>query len=221
MTEQCQPSKRTYLTMHKAFNEFMDAFSEKLAEAQKVTRDNYVSSTNVHQLRHGTSWNIHPTEPTESESFEKISSEFSISLPDVASNNISILTKTLHETANAMHKEFARRIYSMIGEAANSVGNSISAKDHSSLTDAMYAALEKIEFFSDKFGNVTPPTIHVSPETGRLLGEAEAQSTPEVKVKFDELIAAKTQAAIDAEAARKDKFVRYGESNEASISDRL
>jgi hypothetical protein len=221
MTEECQLSQRTYLTMPKAFDEFMDAFSERIAETQKAATANYVSSTNVHRLRHGTTWDIHPTDSSGNDSFETISSQFAINLSDVANNDISTLARALHETADAMHREFAQRVYSMIGEAADSVGNSISAKDHASLTDAMYAALEKIEFLSDRFGKVTPPTMHVSPETGRLLGGIEAQSTPDVKAKFDKLIAAKTQAALDAETIRKSRFVRYGESDETSLSDRL
>ncbi|WP_148041037.1 hypothetical protein [Montanilutibacter psychrotolerans] len=221
MTAENKTSRSTYSTMPKAFKEFMEAFSEKIGEAQKAATSSFVSNANIHRLRHGASWNIDPTGSSERESFEIISAEFVVRLSDIANNDISALARAINEISEAMHGAFAKRMYSVIGQAAESVGNSVSAKDHASLSDAMYAAIEKVQFASDRFGRVTPPTMHVSPETGRQLNELEAKSSPETKARFEALLAAKTQAAIDAEVVRKGRFVGYGASDETSVGDRV
>lgn len=213
--------RRTYGAMPKESEEFIQAFSENLAETHKANTEIYISKSNTHRLRHGRHWNTTPHTSGEDSTFQTISSEFKLKLTDVANNNIRLLRAALSETAKEMHKAFAENIYKVVGAAAESVGNSVSAKDHASLTDVIYAAMEKIEFTADRFGNVTPPTMHVSPETGRMLQEIQSKADPEATARFEALVAAKTQAAINSELARKAKFVDYGKSDETSSSDWL
>ncbi|MFC3816399.1 hypothetical protein [Lysobacter sp. GCM10012299] len=222
MNKDEKPVTRVYVPMPRQFKEFMSAVSEKIGEIHEANTQLYVAPENIQRLRHGRSWNVHPAETGTAGSFHSLSTTHEIKFDDLLANNIERLPQAVAQCAEGMHSEIARSIYSTIGEAADAVGNSVSSADHgNNLLEAIYAVIEKVEFSVDKFGNVSPPTLHVPPDIGRKLEELKSQLNPEFEARFEALMAAKAESALTAEEARKGKFINYGGSDEASVGNRL
>ena len=211
-TNEAKDAKKHYALRTRESDEFMVAFSEKVGEVHRSNTEKYISAQNVYRIRHGSSWSVHPATQNAREKFETVETSHAIKYLDIAENKIERILSAVNETAEGMHANFARRMYETIGSAAESVGNTVNATDHETLAEVIYAALEKIEFVSDKFGNVTPPTMHVSPSVGKKIQEISAIQDPETDAKFAALVAEKTKTALEAEALRKAKFVNYGEN---------
>ena len=76
--------------------------------------------------------------------------------------------------------------------------------------EAIAQMLEKVEFSSDKFGTVTPPTIHAGPETVQAMRKSAADAPPEFHQRIEAINARKTAEAVEREVQRKARFVRYG-----------
>jgi hypothetical protein len=120
---------------------------------------------------------------------------FQTRLDDIIANDLGLLQRSFSEIGESMKQQFA----------------DMNAQQQGSLSDGFLAVLEKVEFGVDKDGNLHMPQFHAPPDVvERMVAELEARP-PEFKAKIELLQQQKTQEAIEREAERKAKFVRYGE----------
>jgi hypothetical protein len=122
-----------------------------------------------------------------------------------------VLDRAFAHISEVMQRQFADMMYSTISEACDASGNIVDAQREGSLLNSFMAMLEKIELDVDKHGNVHMPQIHAPPGiVQRMMSELEA-APPEFQDKVEQLKQKKILEATEREAARKAKFIRYGE----------
>lgn len=201
--------------MTRGAQEFMSAFTQRLAEAHREAAQKFVSEENVHHLRHGAGWTtMSASEKTDEDSFKLHSTEIATSLDDIANHNVDCLIAALHRAAEDMEMQFAQSVYGMLHETCESTGNVVSAGSQVSLAETFYATIEKIEFSADRFGNVHLPSLHAGKDVASKMLQELNSATDEFKERFEELKALKIQAALRKEVERKARFVNYGGEQE-------
>ena len=105
-----------------------------------------------------------------------------------------------------MSGQFARSIYSVVGAAAERVGNVVSNKETGSTAQSFLAMLKKIEFGVDRDGNVSLPQVHVGPDMAeKMINELQSQP-PEFGEEVERVKAQRSEQALQKEAERKAKF---------------
>lgn len=201
----------SYFSMTQKSRDFMAAFARKLAEANRLGSQNLITKENIYRLRHGRDWGfIHATPDAFDGKIKVHSSEVITDLEDIADHRIESLSVALSSVTSDMNLQFAKNLYETVSDVCESKGNTVSAADTPSLAEAFYAAIEKIEFTADKFGEVHLPTIHASPGTvEKMHAELEA-STEDFKKRFEEMKENKIKEAQRKEAERKSRFLSYG-----------
>jgi len=189
----------------------MAAFAKKLAEANRIASHDFIAKENIHRLRHGRDWGFLHASPEAFDGGMKVhSTEISTSIEDIARHRVECLSLSLASAASEMESQFARNLYQTVNDACESTGNTVSATDNSSLAEAFYAAIEKVEFTADKSGQVHLPTMHAAPETARRMQADLEASSEEFRKKFEEMKERKIKEALEREDERKRRFVSYG-----------
>ncbi len=100
----------------------------------------------------------------------------------------------------------SRHIYSVVGAAAEKVGNVVSNSETGSSAQSFLQMLKKIEFSVDREGNVSLPQMHVGPDMGKKLLEELSAQPPEFSEEVERVKAERTELALHKEAERKSKF---------------
>ncbi|MFL4595856.1 hypothetical protein ACJ6WI_01130 [Stenotrophomonas maltophilia] len=202
---------RFYFSMKRGAKEFMDAFTQTLAEAHREATQKFVSGKNVHHLRHGAGWRLwSASERSDSDSFKVHSTEIQTSLEDIADHSVEGLATAMRRAKEEMEAQFAVSFYGVISDTCESSGNVVSAGSQTSLAETFYETIDKVEFGVDRFGNVQLPALHAGKEViGKMLHALET-APDDFKKKFEELKERKTQEALRREMERKARFVSYG-----------
>lgn len=182
-----------------------------LAKVQRDIVSKYLSPENTHRLRHGGTW-AHPGLPSTSNgNFERHSAVAEISFEDLVKHDLGVIDRFAQKLAQDMERQFAQMMYSTVSAAANQAGNTVDAKTAGSTREAFAEMIEKIQFAADKFGQVRLPEIHAGPEAAAKLKKSLDDAPPEFQHRIEEIKARKIAEALDREAQRKARFVRYGD----------
>lgn len=181
-------------------------FTRMLAKIAERGRNQYISQENVQKYHHGeTSVAHYASDPENATTMMTISHQTELSLDSVLAGDFSMFEKNLAGLAKGFQDSFVRNLYQTVGDGAERVGNSVSAKGRPH-AEVFLEALKKIEFGVDREGNVSVPDFHVSPEVySELIASPEAQSE-EIQKEFDRVKEEKSKAALEREAERKAKF---------------
>jgi hypothetical protein len=158
-----------------------------LAKIQRGIVAKHLSPENTHRLRHGGTW-AHPGLPNTSDGkFETHASIAEISFEDIVKHDLSVIDRFAQKLAQDMERQFAQLMYSTVSAAADQVGNTVDAKAAGSTREAFAEMLEKIEFASDKFGNVRLPEIHAGPEAAAKLRKSLDDAPPAFQRRIEEI----------------------------------
>jgi hypothetical protein len=184
---------------------FDHAYLVMMNDLRKRQTSIYFDDSNVLHYIHGANW-VRAGRDDAGPAMQTLSTEWSIPFKALADNDLTLIEAGLHQTVEALSAQFAHSIYSVVGAAAEKVGNVVSNKDTGSNAQSFLEMLKKIEFGVDRDGNVSLPQMHVGPDMGeKLLEELKAQP-PEFSEEVERVKAERTKLALQKEAERKAKF---------------
>lgn len=198
--------------------EFVDKFNESLRKLlstlQQHAMAKYVNPESAQRLKHGAIFSNPAAPQVYNGGIESHSTIFDIALESIIAHDITILEKCFNSFQEDMGAQFARMIYASVSKVCDQTGNVVDAKKSGSLQLAFLEMLEKIEFSSDKTGEVKLPEIHLGTDAFNEFARTMQESTPEYDALVEDIKARKVAEALDREVERKAKFVRYGESEQ-------
>lgn len=202
--------RHNYFSDQAAVKGFNLALNKYLATVQKSVVAQYLSKENTLRLHHGDVWK-HPANPEASDGGMKEHSAFSeTKFQDIVDHRLELIGLWVAQLSEEMHRQFAEMMYSTVNEACDRSGNIVDAKGML-LTDAFFSMIEKVSFSADRNGVVRFPEVHAHPDLAKKMIEAIKVAPPEYKKRLDEVTERKSKEALEREAERKAKFVRYGE----------
>lgn len=203
--------RNNYFADDRAIAAFSHAFATHVGGAVKDFVSQFVSPENAHHLRHGEDWR-HPGLPDAiSGGVQQHTSEVVFKFQDVVNHDLGSIDRHVQKITEDMGRQFQQMMYATISAACDQTGNIVDAKAEGGPLEGFAAMLEKIQFGADKHGKVSEPQIHMGPETLEKLREAEKSASPELLLRINAVRARKTAEAIEREAQRKARFLRYGE----------
>lgn len=179
-----------------------------MAKLQEKSRKTFVSEHNVLRINHGNNWVHSARNPEPDTSMHTLSSEWTITYKEIAENDLGLISRTILPISEEMDKQFAQKMYSVVGAAAEKVGNVVDAKTAGSFGASMLEMFRKLEFGVDRDGNVSMPQIHVGPDFFARLPEEMSKVPPEISAEIERVKAVKIQDALHREAERKAKYKR-------------
>lgn len=190
-----------------------------VSELLKRKNATLIDPENTFNYSHGRSW-THVDAATGKENFGEFvehHTEVSISTDKILNNDASVIIDFVQQMAEQMHAQFARSVYEMVGEAAESVGNVAHIEQNPELTGSEDAAevrrglsalLEKLELGVDEYGAVSYPQLHIHPSNQRIIGALQVPDTEEEAIRVDELLRQKEAEAMGREAERLRRYRR-------------
>ena len=185
---------------------FHTSFNHMLRDISEKNRNQVLDPNNTLRYYHGRSWISHnATEPKDATTMIEVSHEMEISMRQIADGDFSILERNLNELAEKFHKSLMQNLYQCAGDAADRVGNTVSAKDRP-FSDAFLDLLNKIEFGVDRQGNVSRPEIHMHPSMVEKAFADMRSRGPEYEAEVNKIGEEKAKAALQKEAERKARF---------------
>ena len=190
---------------------FSNSFADLLRAVQRQVVARYLPPENTQRLRHSGT-HSHPGVPEAYQSgLQTHSSRTTITFEELINNDLSAIARCIAGVRDDMERQFAQMMYRSISSASEQSGNVVDAQKEGSLPAAFARMLEKIEFSVDKDGNVTLPQIHVGPDTFDSFQKAISEASPEYHNEIAEIMKRKRADALEREADRKARFVKYGE----------
>lgn len=209
------PAKKTranYFSDELGVDEFHRSFVKLLAQMQKDAFSKYLRPQNTHRFKHGGHW-AHPAAPdVQPGEMNAHYAQTEVSFEKIVNHDLTAIDKVFSQLVESMERQFALMMYSTVSAAAEAVGNTVDAKAAGSPYEAFVQMLEKVQFSSDKFGNVTLPTVHLGPEAFQALQRSVAEAPLEAHQRVEAIKADKTAEALEREVQRKARFVCYGEA---------
>lgn len=171
-------------------------------------RDSMIDERNTHSYRHGNAWALDASSDNVSE-MKSMGAESTIHTIDIIDHNISILEEHIQTIVKQLYGELMSHLFRTVGEAAESVGNTVNRSDHGGDFPAGFIAmLEKIQFGVDRYGHASRPSMYVPPSQGTALLKSLESQPIEYARKVDELSNEKETQAIAREAERISRFRR-------------
>jgi len=202
--------RHNYFSDQSAVKGFNSALNKYLAMTQKGLVNQYLSKENTLRLYHGNAWG-HPANPEVSNGGLHEHSVYSeTKFQDIVDHKLELISLCVAQLSEEMHRQFAQMMYATVNEACEHSGNVVDAKGIS-MADAFLAMIEKISFSTNRDGEIRFPEIHAHPEVAKKMVEAFNAAPPEYKKRLDEVTERKSKEAVEREAERKAKFVKYGE----------
>jgi hypothetical protein len=185
---------------------FDRAYTMLMRELHKRQTSMYVNEDNILHYNHGANWIRSAREDDEGPQMQTLSTEWSIPFQSIVDNDLSLIETGLRNAVESLSAQFARSIYSVVGAAAERVGNVVSEKETGSGAQSFLEMLKKIEFGVDRDGNVSLPEMHVGPDMAeKLINELKSQP-PEFGEEVERVKAERSELALQKEAERKAKF---------------
>lgn len=184
------------------------------AQMNSVLRDrigvliaDMIAPENRQSFHHGEGW------ATQRESFPDHAGKFQVQQVDqaikfesVMSNDLSVLPNFIEAFAQQFASHIKKLAYQRAGEAAESVGNSVSAQESGSNAAAFLEMLRKLEFGVDRHGNVSLPAIHIHPDNAeKFFAELQSQGQ-EFEQEVERIKQEKIVAALVRERERLSKY---------------
>jgi hypothetical protein len=210
MTDKATKERRSYFSYEESAEVFNEALIRMLGQARKVATAKYLGPENTYRLLHGGDCTSPGNPDAVGGEMQQHSAFLETRFKDIVANDLSLIERSIQQISAAMDQQFATMFYSTISKTCDRTGNVVDAQEEGSLEAAFMAMMEKIELVADKGGNVTLPQVHVSPDAGARLVAALEATSPEYRERFEALKAKKIEEAVNREAERKAKFVRYG-----------
>lgn len=204
-------ARKNYFAERPALASFDKALLNHVSAVIKLLVLQFVSPENTQRLRHGGSWS-HPGNPQAvSTGIQQHSAELYVKFEDIVAHDLGAIDRHVGKIAEAMLGQFMQMMYSTLSAACDQTGNVVDAKEAGGPLEGFAAMLEKIQFSADKHGKVTLPQVHLHPDAFKRMQDAQKTASPELLRRIEETKARKTAEALQAEAVRKARFVKYGE----------
>lgn len=204
-------SKRVPNSRKTAMQEFDLAWARLGQALIEAKMSHLVSWRNALTFQHGHGWEfLREDASTGRGGLIRSTADVDIEHQAQVNNDVVAYRAALNSFADQFVAQMSRRAYEAVSEAAEEVGNVVSAADAGSLPQAFLAMIEKVEFGVDESGQVTPPAIHASPEAAdKMMRELAAQG-PEFEKQVEAVTQRKKQEALDREAARLARYKKRG-----------
>lgn len=155
---------------------FDGAYALMMRELHKRQTSMYMNEDNILHYRHGANWIRSARKDDAGPQMQTLSTEWSIPHQSIVDNDLKLIETGLRNAVESLSAQFARNIYSVVGAAAERVGNVVSNKETGSTAQSFLEMLKKIEFRVDKEGNVSLPQIHVGSDMAeKLMNELKSQ----------------------------------------------
>jgi hypothetical protein len=210
MQPDAKAPRRNYFSDYAGNAGFNKAFGEYLGALQKEIVAKYLSPENTMRLHHGQAWQ----HPANSEVVDGGMKEHSVStetnFQDIVDHKLELIDECVQHLTEGMHRQFAQMLYSTVHDSCDRTGNVVEAKVMP-LENAFIAVMEKVSFSADRHGVVRLPEVHTHPDMAKKMMAAVENAPAEYKQRLEQIKARKSKEAIEREAERKTKFVRYGE----------
>lgn len=202
--------RKDYFAKQSAVAAFDQTLAKYLSDVLRGLMSQFMSPENTQRLRHGGDWR-HPGLPEAiSGGLQKHTSEVTIKYQDVVNHDLGAIDRHVQKIAEDMSLQFQKMMYATVSAACDQSGNVVDAKAAGGPLEGFAAMLEKIQFSADKHGNVTLPQIHIGSEMFEKLREAEKTAPSELLQRIHDTKERKSAEAIQEEARRKARFLRYG-----------
>jgi hypothetical protein len=169
-------------------------------------RAEMLDERNIQSYRHGNRWTFEASTDDASE-MHSMAAESTIHTIDIINHETAILEKYVDTMVGQLYAALMEHLFKTVGEAAESVGNTLGRDDHGGNIPAGFLAmLEKIEFGVDRYGRAKRPTMHVAFSTGKTFIEALQSQPIEYHLKLEVLSEEKETKAIARETERISRF---------------
>lgn len=203
--------RKSYFAERSALEAFDKALLNHTRAVIKLYVSQFVPPENRQRLRHGNSWS-HPGNPqVVSTGVQQHSAELSVKFEHIIAHDLDAINRHIDMIVKAMLEQFMQMMYSTLSATCQQTGNVVDAEEAGGPLEAFAAMLEKIQFSADKQGKVTLPQVHLHPDTLKRMQDAEKTASPELLRRMEETKTRKTAEALQVEALRKARFVKYGE----------
>lgn len=157
-------------------------------------------------LLHGGRWILGAERATPESELARHSVEEVVALESIANRDLSIIPGFVDSVAKGLFSQFKKMMYTQLGKAADTVGNTVDARGFASLAEAFYETIRRVQFQVDRNGVVRFPELHVHPDVAnKVLGELR-QQPPEFSRKVRVVQASQKIDALERELTRLRKF---------------
>lgn len=184
----------------------------RLSQILLDRRLSHLMSKNKLTLHHGHGWDFTREDmSSDTGAMTRGTATISVSHESQVANDMSAFRAAIDSMVEQLAAQMSRRVYEVVGEAAEKVGNVVSIAEAGSLSDAFVRMIETVEFGVDEEGKITMPALHdLPPEMiDRWLREIEARG-PEFEQQVEAIKARKSREALDREAARLSRYKSDG-----------
>lgn len=166
---------------------------------------------NRQSFHHGQGWATQrESAPDYAGKFQLQQVENAIKFESVMSNDLPTMLNFIETFAQQFADHIKKLAYQRASEAAESVGNTVSAQESGSTAAAFLEMLRKIEFGVDQQGNVSLPAIHIHPDNAdKFFAELESQGQ-EFEQEVERIKQEKIVAALVRERERLSKYQTRG-----------
>ncbi len=200
-------TRREYFSFPERASQFNEALTGLIQILTREKRAKFMPSENVMNYSHGIKWVAVSSDSSEEESEMKVhTTEAMISMHDVRKHNLAALSSFATDIVKQMHQSMQKMVYETLSESCDKTGNSINAKDYTTIADAFLATLKKIEFGVDRAGKVSIPEFHVDPKTLAAFKKTAEAKGESFQKEVDKVIQEKTNAALEKEKKRIARF---------------
>lgn len=204
-------TRKNYFAERSALAAFDKALLSHVRAVIKLLVSQFVSPENNQRLRHGDSWSHPGNSQAVGTGIQRHSAELYVKFEDIVAHDLGAIDRYVEKIAEAMLGQFMQMMYSTLSAACDQTGNVVDAKEAGGPLEGFAAMLEKIQFSADKHGKVTLPQVHLHPDAFKRMQDAQKTASPELLRRIEETKARKTAEALQVEALRKARFVKYGE----------
>jgi len=137
--------------------------------------------------------------------YQKFSAEYGVTIAEVEAGDFSAIVKKFEKLGDEAATQLTRYSFKFVSQVVDKVGNSI-ATEGKFTPDVFIQMVEKIEIDFDEYtGEPSMPTMYIHPDMAQQVRDliSEADSNPEYKVKFDQIIERKREEWRARENCRK------------------
>lgn len=193
------------------------SFSEQMNLTMRARVDELmggmIPKENTETFYHGRTFVYRQEDLSSKEStLETRTIEHELKLESILSSNLHALPDFLETLTTNFVRQMKRLLFQKAGEAAESVGNTVDARQHSSIADAYLEMFRRVEFGVDKQGNISLPELVLHPSTAQRLQEELSRQGPDFRQAIQNLTNQKIADALSRERERLSKFKTPGET---------
>jgi hypothetical protein len=144
--------------------------------------------------------------------FETRTVEHELDLESIRTGDLQSLPVFLETITTNFVRQLKQLLFQRAGEAADSVGNTVDARQHTSIAEAYLEMFRRVEFGVDKQGNVSFPELFLHPNTAQRLQEELSKQGADFRQAIQNLTNQKIADALGRERERLSKFKKPGEA---------